>query len=74
SIITPGIRPAWAAPAGQTRFTTPGQAIEAGADRLIIGDPIVNPPKEIGDSRAAFTMICNEITNALLKREMGSKS
>ncbi|HXY60998.1 MAG TPA: orotidine-5'-phosphate decarboxylase [Chthoniobacterales bacterium] len=39
-IIVPGIRPNWAEAGDQKRFTTPREAIEAGADYLVIGRPI----------------------------------
>jgi len=39
-IVVPGIRPSWSAAGDQKRFMTPGQAIEAGADYLVIGRPI----------------------------------
>ena len=39
-IITPGVRPAWSAADDQKRFTTPREAIENGADYLVIGRPI----------------------------------
>jgi orotidine-5'-phosphate decarboxylase len=39
-IVAPGIRPAWSQVGDQKRFTTPQQAIEAGADYLVIGRPI----------------------------------
>jgi orotidine-5'-phosphate decarboxylase len=39
-IVTPGIRPAWAATGDQKRVTTPVEAIQAGADYLVIGRPI----------------------------------
>ncbi|MGI8436665.1 MAG: orotidine-5'-phosphate decarboxylase [Chthoniobacterales bacterium] len=39
-IVTPGIRPQWAAADDQKRFTTPRQAIELGADYLVIGRPV----------------------------------
>ena len=47
-IIVPGIRPTWAEPGDQKRFMTPRQAIEAGADYLVIGRPITahKNPKE----------------------------
>jgi orotidine-5'-phosphate decarboxylase len=40
AIITPGVRPAWAAADDQKRFTTPRQAVETGADFLVIGRPV----------------------------------
>ena len=39
-IITPGVRPTWAAADDQKRFTTPRQAIDNGADYLVIGRPV----------------------------------
>ena len=39
-IVTPGIRPEWAAANDQKRITTPRQAIEYGADYLVVGRPI----------------------------------
>jgi orotidine-5'-phosphate decarboxylase len=39
-IVVQGIRPTWAEPGDQKRFTTPRQAAEAGADYLGIGRPI----------------------------------
>jgi len=39
-IVTPGIRPAWAQENDQKRITTPRQALEMGADFIVIGRPI----------------------------------
>jgi len=39
-IIVPGIRPDWAEAGDQKRCMTPREAIEAGADYLVIGRPI----------------------------------
>ena len=39
-IVVPGIRPSWSEPGDQKRFMTPREAIDAGADYLVIGRPI----------------------------------
>ncbi len=39
-LVTPGIRPEWAAADDQKRITTPAQAVALGADYLVIGRPI----------------------------------
>ena len=39
-IVTPGIRPSWAAKGDQKRITTPADAIRLGSDYMVIGRPI----------------------------------
>jgi orotidine-5'-phosphate decarboxylase len=39
-MVTPGIRPGWAAAGDQTRIMTPHEAMAAGSDYLVIGRPI----------------------------------
>ena len=39
-IVTPGVRPTWSAPGDQKRFLTPKEALESGADYLVIGRPV----------------------------------
>jgi orotidine-5'-phosphate decarboxylase len=43
-IVVPGIRPSWSEPGDQKRFMTPRQALDAGADYLVIGRPITAHP------------------------------
>lgn len=40
SIVTPGIRPTWAAHGDQKRVTGPRAALDAGASHLVVGRPI----------------------------------
>ena len=44
-LVTPGIRPAWAAAGDQKRITTPRDAIAAGASALVIGRPVTGAPE-----------------------------
>lgn len=39
-VVTPGIRPSWAAREDQARVATPREALEAGADYLVVGRPV----------------------------------
>ncbi len=61
-IVTPGVRPATAnaVPDDQRRVLTPGQAVKAGADFLVIGRPITAQP----DPRLAAQAIVDEIRAA----------
>src|SRR3954471_9769334 len=61
SLVTPGIRPAGAASGDQKRIMTPGRAIAAGADYLVVGRPVV----EATDSKAIAEAIQAEIAQAL---------
>lgn len=47
-IVTPGVRPTWAAAGDQKRVMTPAEAVKAGSDWLVIGRPITaaKNPKE----------------------------
>jgi orotidine-5'-phosphate decarboxylase len=59
-LVTPGIRPAGSAAGDQKRIMTPTRAIEAGADYLVVGRPIL----EARDPRAAADAIVTEIGRA----------
>ena len=51
-IVVPGVRPSWSEPGDQKRFMTPRQAVEGGADYLVIGRPITahkNPPEAVAE-------------------------
>jgi orotidine-5'-phosphate decarboxylase len=61
-LVTPGIRPAGAATGDQKRIMTPGRAIAAGADYLVVGRPIL----EAADPKAAAEAIHAEINQALV--------
>lgn len=59
-ILTPGIRPAFAAVNDQKRIATPAEALRKGADYLVIGRPITAAENR----RDAFLKILEECQNA----------
>ena len=59
-ILTPGIRPAFAAVNDQKRIATPAEALRKGADYLVIGRPITAAENR----RVAFLKILEECKNA----------
>ena len=56
-IVTPGIRPTWASQDDQRRITTPAEAINRGADYIVVGRPII----EAEDPLEAAEMILEEM-------------
>jgi orotidine-5'-phosphate decarboxylase len=59
-IVTPGVRPAGSAAADQARAATPGAALAAGADFLVVGRPITEAPSPV----AAADAIVSEMERA----------
>lgn len=60
-LVAPGIRPEWAASGDQSRIMTPQKAVTAGADYLVIGRPITQPPPEVGSPQTAIEKIIDEL-------------
>ncbi len=56
-LVTPGIRPPWAAKGDQKRVFTPKMAVEAGSNFLVIGRPITSAE----NPAEAFKRILTEI-------------
>ncbi len=56
-IVTPGIRPVWAAAQDQKRIMTPAEAVAGGADFLVIGRPVTGAPSP----NEAFLRIVEEL-------------
>lgn len=59
-IVTPGVRPRGGAVHDQSRVATPGEAVAAGADYVVVGRAITGAP----DPRAAAEAIAAEIAAA----------
>jgi orotidine-5'-phosphate decarboxylase len=60
-LVTPGVRPAGSATGDQKRIMTPGRAIAAGSDYLVVGRPVL----EAADPKGAADAIQAEIAQAL---------
>ena len=56
-ILTPGVRPTWSGKDDQKRTMTPGDAVVAGADYIVIGRPVLNA----ADRRSAVDLILQEV-------------
>ena len=59
-IVTPGVRPSFAAVNDQKRIMTPAEAVQAGADYLVIGRPIAAAPDPVAASETIVDEIVNE--------------
>ncbi len=51
TLVVPGVRPGWAATDDQKRVMTPGDAVAAGADFLVIGRPITRADDPVSEAR-----------------------
>jgi len=60
-VLTPGVRPAWAGRDDQKRVMSPGAAVVAGADYLVVGRPVLTSP----DRRTAVHKIIHDIEQEL---------
>jgi orotidine-5'-phosphate decarboxylase len=60
-LVTPGIRPAGAAPGEQKRVATPFEALARGADFIVVGRPVLAAP----EPREAALAIRREIAEAV---------
>ena len=67
-IVTPGVRPAGAALADQKRVMTPGEAMAAGADYLVVSRPVLAAP----DPVVAANDIVSEMVRGLAQRRAQS--
>ena len=61
-LVTPGVRPAGTDLGDQKRIMTPGRAIAAGADYLVVGRPVI----EAADPKAVAEAIVADIETALV--------
>jgi len=59
-LVTPGVRPGWAAANDQRRVMTPAQALAAGSDYLVVGRPIT----QADDPREAAERVLAEMQSA----------
>jgi orotidine-5'-phosphate decarboxylase len=57
-LVVPGVRPKWSEAGDQKRVMTPREALDAGADYLVIGRPIIAAPRP----REAVTKILAELS------------
>lgn len=61
TLVCPGVRPTWSATGDQQRVMTPAQALQAGADYLVIGRPITAAE----DPTIAFARIVEEMAESV---------
>jgi orotidine-5'-phosphate decarboxylase len=57
-IVTPGVRPVWAAHGDQKRIITPKDAICSGANYIVVGRPITQHPQPLVAAEKILKEIC----------------
>ena len=70
TLVSPGIRPAWAGRDDHARLTTPAQAIHLGSDYLVVGRPI----RTAQSPHDAAQRIIDEIDEALVRPDKVANS
>jgi orotidine-5'-phosphate decarboxylase len=60
-VVTPGVRPAFAASDDQQRIVTPAAAIEQGADYIVVGRPISKADDPVAAARAIVAEMAGRI-------------
>jgi orotidine-5'-phosphate decarboxylase len=70
--VIPGIRPAWSEAGDQKRILTPRQAVEAGADYLVIGRPITASDDPVGAVQRIIEEL--EFADRKLNQPIGANS
>lgn len=63
-VVTPGVRPTWAARGDQNRVVTPKEALRRGADYIVVGRPITRDK----DPRGAAERVLEEMRGALKRQ------
>lgn len=66
-LVTPGIRPTWAATNDQKRIITPTDAGRDGADYIVVGRPITAPPEGLSPADA-FDRVVEEFATGIIAR------
>jgi orotidine-5'-phosphate decarboxylase len=61
-IVTPGVRPAGSATGDQKRVMTPGDAIRAGADHLVVGRPITLAVDPVTAAKAVVAEVATALS------------
>ena len=60
-LVIPGVRPAGSALGDQKRVMTPGEAVQAGADYLVVGRPITAAADPVGAAQAINQEVAGNI-------------